>query len=109
MMNKRFVALGGAAAATAALAAGPAAAQGAAVAAGAKCVGGVQTLHVVGGHLVRTFPVVASGFPGGAPVGVEAGGAPVSDGTPPNARNLARGGRPPLFPRPPQTVTPPPP
>src|SRR4051794_41896817 len=106
MMNKRFVALGGAAAATAALAAGPAAAQGAAVAAGAKGVGGVQTLHVVGGHLVRTFPVVASGFPVGAPVEFEAGGPAVADGTPGKAGNGAGVGSPPLLPRRPQKVKP---
>src|SRR3954447_8640169 len=97
MMNKRFVALGGAAAATAALAAAPAAAQGAAVAAGAKCVGGVQTLHVVCGHLARTFPVVASGFPVGAPVEFEAGGLAFANGTADSAGNVSGIGSPPFF------------
>src|SRR5690349_3026424 len=97
MMHKRIAALGGAAAAAAALAAGPAVAQGATVAAGAACVGGVQTLHVVGGHLVRTFPVAASGFPAGSPLEFQADGLTIATGTADAAGNLSTLGDPPFF------------
>jgi hypothetical protein len=81
MMQKRLAALGGAAAAAAALAAGPAVAQAATVAAGAPCVGGVQTLHTINGKIFRTFPVSAAGFPAGAPIEFEADGSAFATGT----------------------------
>jgi hypothetical protein len=75
MMHKRIAALGGAAAAAAALAAGPAVAQAApAVSPGASCVGSF-------GHALGAIPLVASGFPAGAPITFEADGVPIKTAT----------------------------
>jgi hypothetical protein len=75
MMHKRLAALGGAAAAAAALAAGPAVAQAApAVSPGASCVGSFA-------NTLGAIPLRASGFPPGAPITFEANGVPIKTAT----------------------------